>query len=272
MDREQYTVEEGTKLVGSFLERKVTEFVMEFAGARPAPAIAAVPATNQDREGIPQPPCWTITCSPQAASTLPPDVAELLRTGYAWRSRDRFEECKAELDALDTWLLTKAKKQVDFSKTKVMDLLAEDLADLTQYRIYEHTGYTGKIIVYEKQPVPTRFTHTIGRHRHWSCWSEEYLDFHTLEAYGKPVPRQAAKALKFTFSLPITPDQTWVADVKESRTPARSPVDVLFDAADAVLDTGGQVLGAGLALSTLLVDPILFVSFGRHLVPVAQWK
>lgn len=234
--------------------RHYTSWGQVFAALRSeaasVPQNPAPPITSD--ESAPLPSTQVATLSPRVQSELPGDVAELLRNGYAWHSASRYKKCQAELDALDTWIMTTAKKQVVFSKTKAMDLLAADLAEVTQYRIREHTGYSGKIVVYKKYPLPTHFNWIIREQRHWSSVSREFWKFTTLDEYNEPVPPKAARALQFTFGLPIKPEQVWVADLKEQKEQARP-----------LLDLSGLLS---------LPDPVLWVSFGRHLVPIAEWK
>jgi hypothetical protein len=153
-----------------------------------------------------------------------------------------------------------APKQITFAKTRVLDLLAEDLADTTQALIHARTGYWEAIIVYPKQPIPARFQWDLKTRRGWASRTRTYWQFCTLAAYHKPVPRLAAHALQLTEVLPIQPEQLWVSVLKQQKTEA--PPLLRLTATEFSL--GGKTL--------YLTDPVLWVSFGRQLCPIAYWE
>lgn len=231
----------------------VEQFNALFRGTTPLPP-AVMPAA------LPAPPC---KLAPHVAAQLPADVADHLRTGYPWHSAARRKACQKELGALETWVRAKATRQITFSRTRVLDILAEDLAETAQALIEERTGYWDQVIVYPKRPIPTRFQWEIKTSRGWKSRTRRYWQFFTLDRYHKPVPRQAARALQLTAALPIPPEQVWVSDLKEQTEPAPPLIDFgkVLDALDAV---GRQTIA--------LTDPVLWVSFGGLLVPIAMWE
>jgi len=183
-------------------------------------------------------------------------LPEALRAGYEWFSPNNRSTFAAHMEGLNVADNMKLTTQVELYKHKIMDVFGYDLAERAQALAaptFSEPGARGgsrssknaHIVQGSDYPLPTTFTVPIREYYDASSYElvQQYWTYRQLSAYGQIVPPHALTTLARIVQEPIKPDQAWVAVKEEQRTSVRP-----------------------------LLDPLLCVSFGRWIVPIAEWK
>jgi hypothetical protein len=175
---------------------------------------------------------------------------------YIWRSAERRAEWDEYADLLEFAGTSGLTNQVTLYHRKMYELITHDRAEaVTSVVRVEAEGGRPLVFVQPSYPIPESFQVDIKRQPETTFWGNQkgtrrwFFDFAPADAYGAEIPVAAMRALRTVRNEGFQPERLWVGVEKEVFIPIAQPPPA----------------------PVRRPDPLLAVSFGRYVVPIAAW-